>query len=56
MVFTGGGTGGGFRGSGEGSYDGGEDDVWALGSVDGCVQTPGAVVMHQRDGLPVVSV
>lgn len=56
MVFTGGGTSGGFRGSREGSYDGGKDDVWALGGVDGRVQAPGTVVLHQRDGLPVVGV
>lgn len=56
MVFTGGGTSWSFRGSGEGGYDGGEDDVWALGGVDGRVQTPGTVVLHQRDGLPVVGV
>lgn len=56
LVFTGGGTRGGFRSGGEGGYDGGKDDVWALGGVDGRVQAPGAVVLHQRDGLPVVGV
>lgn len=56
MVFTGGGTGGGFLGGGEGSYDRGEDDVRALGGVDGRVEAPGAVVLHQRGGLPVVGV
>lgn len=56
LVFTGGGTCGGFRSGGEGSYDGGKDDVWALSGVDGRVQAPGAVVLHQRDGLPVVGV
>lgn len=56
LVFTGGGTGGAFRGSGEGSYDRGEDDVRALGGVDGRVEAPGAVVLHQRGGLPVVGV
>lgn len=56
LVFTGGGTRRGFRSGGEGGYDGGKDDVWALGGVDGRVQAPGAVVLHQRDGLPVVGV
>lgn len=56
MVFTGDGEGGEFRGVGEGSYDGGEDHVGAQGGVDGSVQAPGAVVLHQRDGLPVVGV
>lgn len=54
LVFTGCGTSGHFRGGGERGYDGGEDDVWALGSVDGRVQTPGTVVLHQRGRLPVV--
>lgn len=56
LVFTGGGTRRGFRSGGEGGYDGGKDDVWALSGVDGRVQAPGAVVLHQRDGLPVVGV
>lgn len=54
MVFTGRCTGGDFRGGGEGGDDGGEDDVGALSGIDGRVQAPGAVVVHQRDRLPVV--
>lgn len=54
LVFTGGGTGRGFHGSGESSYDGGEYDVGALGGIDGCVQPPGAVVLHKRGCLPVI--
>lgn len=54
LVFTGCGTSGNFRGGGERGYDGGEDYVWVLGSVDGRVQTPGTVVLHQRGRLPVV--
>lgn len=45
-----------FRGSGECRYDGGEDDVRVLGGVDGRVQSPGSVVLHQRDRLTVVGV
>lgn len=56
LVFTGGGTGGDFRGGGEGGHDGGEDYIWVLRGVDGRVQAPGAVVLHQRDGLTVVGV
>lgn len=56
LVFTGGGSGGDFCGSGESSYDGGEDDIWAPRGIDGRVQTPGAVVLHQRDSLPVVGI
>lgn len=56
LVFTGGGTDRGFCGGGEGSYDWGEDYVRALSGVDGRVEASGAVVLHQRDGLPVVGV
>lgn len=44
------------RGGGEGGYDGREDDVGALGGVHSRVQALGAVVLHQREGLPVVGV
>lgn len=56
LVFTGGGTDGGFLGRGEGSYDWGKDHIWALGSINGRVEAPGAVVLHQGGGLPVVAV
>lgn len=56
LVFTGGCTSWDFRGSGESSYNGGEDDVWVLRRIDGCVQAPRTVIMHQRDGLPMVGV
>lgn len=57
MVLTGGGgAAGGFRGGGEGGDNRGEDNVGFLGGVNGCVQTPGAVVFDQRGGLPVVGV
>lgn len=56
LVFTGGGSCRDFRGSGERGDDGGEDDAGALGGVDGRVQAPGSVVLHQGDGLTVVGV
>lgn len=43
-------------GGGEGGYDGSEDNVGALGGVHGGVQPLGAVILHQREGLPVVGV
>lgn len=55
-VFTGDGASGGFCGGGEGGDDGGEHHAGVLGGVDGRVQTPGAVILHQGDRLPVVGV
>ena len=56
LVFTGGGASSTGCGSREGGHNGGKDNVGCLGSVDGCVQAPFAVILHQRHRLTVVRV